>query len=253
MPLMRLFAGTLSAETSSPPRPDIPICVIGDLHGMADLLDAMLDLISRQPGAESARIVLVGDLIDRGPDSARVLARVRELCQSDPSRHICLMGNHERMVLDFLAKPEVNALRWLRNGGAETLQSFGLTQRMQGEDPAGRFRTMAAALRAALPDGMLDWLAGLPRFWQADGLTVVHADADLSEPLEAQDDAVLLWGRGKRRDSAGWIAHGHVIVAEPSAGQGRIRVDTGAYRTGRLSACWLDDRGSRFLQVGQPS
>lgn len=250
MPFLRLFAGPAAAEPSSPPRPQTPICVIGDLHGMADLLEAMLDLIARQPGADRARIVLVGDLIDRGPDSARVLSRVRDLCLAEPARYICLMGNHERMLLDFLENPESNAARWLRAGGAETVQSLGLSQRMPGADPAGRFRALAEAVRAALPAGMPDWLAALPLFWQADGLTVVHADADPARPLTAQGEAILLWGRGKGRIAMGWIAHGHVIVAEPSAAGGRIRVDTGAWSSGRLSACWLDGQGTRFLQVG---
>lgn len=250
MPFLRLFAGSAVVEPSAPPRPDPPICVIGDLHGMSDLLEAMLDLISRQPGAERARVVLVGDLIDRGPDSAKVLARVFHLCRANPSRFICLMGNHERMLLDFLADPVANAPRWLRAGGAETLHSFGLNQRMAGTDSASRFRAMAAALHAALPEGMLDWLAALPLYWQGDGLSVVHADADPTIALSEQDESVLLWGRGRRRSGQGWFVHGHVIVAEPIAQAGRIKVDTGAWRSGRLSACWLDAQGMQFLQVG---
>jgi serine/threonine protein phosphatase 1 len=234
-------------------QPEIPICVIGDLHGRLDLLEAMLALAGEQPDAEAVRLVFVGDMIDRGPDSAGVLRRLHGLCTAVPERVICLCGNHERMFLDFLADPPGQGRRWLDAGGGETLSSFGLGQRVAGETPAARFEALAQALRAALPPARLAWLAGLPLVWQEGNLAVSHAGADPALALADQPPRALLWGhpgfaRHPRRDGL-WIAHGHVILPAPEAREGRISVDTGAWRTGRLSAAWIDAGGLRFLEA----
>lgn len=233
------------------PLPNAPICIVGDLHGMVDLLDAMLVQIAAQPHAAAARIVFTGDLIDRGTGSAAVLTTVRHLCQSDPARHICLMGNHERMMLDFLDDPARCGKRWIAAGGGETLISYGLTARTVAATPAARYANLADALCAALPDDMLDWLTTLPLFWQEGGLGIVHAGADPALPLPDQTAAALLWGHRQfhntPRPDGLWIAHGHVIVPDVQIADGRIAVDTGAYRTHRLSALWLDNDGAQVL------
>lgn len=235
------------------PRPDRPVCIVGDVHGMGDHLRRLLDLIARQPGAEAARIILAGDLIDRGPDSAAVLSEVRARCDAVPDRVICLMGNHERMMLDFLADPAGAGARWLSNGGAETLASFGVQGRVHAATPADRFAALAQRLAGAMPAGLVDWVAGRPLWWREGALAVAHAGADPTRPVEDQDPQALLWGHGAFRRAPRadgiWIAHGHTIVAAPEARAGRIAVDTGAFATGRLSAAWLDARGLRFLQV----
>lgn len=242
-----------SANFPALPRPEQPLCIIGDLHGMADLLDAMLNRIADQPGAASTRILLVGDLIDRGPDSAAVLRRVHDLCRQEPDYVTCLMGNHERMLLDFLADPATHARRWLNAGGMDTLHSFGLGGRVQGHDPASRFAALATALRAALPPGLHDWLAGLPLYWQTDGLVVVHADADPALPMTKQTEATLLWGHRAAqspRSDQQWLIHGHRVVPTICPMAGRVAVDTGACHTGTLSALWLDRNGARVIKVG---
>ena len=229
------------------PRPAPPVAVIGDLHGRADLLERMLARLAAEPGAASARRIFVGDLIDRGPDTAAVLARVHALCTRDPARTICLMGNHERMMLDFLDDPSGAGPLWIANGGAETLVSFGV-------NPWGRHDLpgQAEALRAAAGQTLLDWLAALPLFWSEGALAVTHAGADPARPLADQSPDRLLWGprgrEGARRDGL-WVAQGHRVVAQPRAEAGRIMVDTGAWHSGTLTAAWLDTGGLRFLDV----
>lgn len=263
MPSLRALFGFGTPQAAVPPlpRPRAPVCVIGDLHGMADLLDRMLALIAAQPGgasggqsgANAARIVFTGDLTDRGPASAAVLATVHSLCQSDPAHHICLMGNHERMLLDFLDNPAKAGKRWIAAGGGDTLISYGITARIDAPTAAARYTALADALRAALPPGVTDWLQHLPLYWQEAGLAVVHAGADPARPLADQPAAALLWGHPQfhttPRTDGLWIAHGHVIVPQVHIAQGRIAVDTGAYKTGRLSALWLDTDGPRILVV----
>ncbi len=244
-----------SVDLPALPRPDAPLCLIGDLHGRADLLEAMLARIATEPQAATARLIFVGDLIDRGPDSAAVLRRVWHLTRTRPGQVICLMGNHERMMLDFLSAPTSPAKRWLHAGGAETLASFGVPW-ISGRDAASRQTALAAALRASLPPGLADWLGALPLYWQGEGpdepIAVVHADADPGLALDQQLPTHLLWGLGRaagpRRDGL-WLAHGHVIVPQVQITPGRISLDTGAYRTGRLSALWLDAGGARVLEV----
>ena len=238
----------------APPQPAQPVCVIGDIHGMSGLLDAMLAKVADQPQADTARIIFTGDLIDRGPQSAAVLRRVAGLCQSGSGRHICLMGNHERMLLDFLTDPARWGKRWISAGGAETLISYSITARINAATEAARFVALADALRAALPDGTVNWLTGLPLYWQEGNLGVVHAGADPALALADQPAATLLWGHPKflktpRKDSL-WVAHGHNIVPHVQVANGRIAVDTGAYRTQRLSAMWFDSQGARVLHVG---
>lgn len=211
----------------------------------------MLARIASQPQAAAARLIFVGDMIDRGPDSAAVLKRLQSLCLADPARHICLMGNHERMMLAFLAAPTGRAKRWLGAGGLATLASFGLNGRMQPGGQSQQLLQLAAALHQALPTGQAAWLRQLPLFWQGEGLAVVHASALPDLPMAAQPEAALLWGHHKPapRPDGLWIAHGHVVTAEARIANGAINVDTGAWRSGRLSAVWLDAQGASLLQV----
>jgi serine/threonine protein phosphatase 1 len=255
--LRRLLGLNLARDYPPLPQPDPPLCLIGDLHGRADLLDMLLARIASEPRHAEARLVFVGDLIDRGPDSAAVLHRIRGLCAQDPARVICLMGNHERMMLDFLEAPAGRAKRWLAAGGTETLLSFGLSPRVpDGMSPTLHFASLAQALRAALQPDLLSWLSNLPLYWQEAGLAVVHADALPYRPITAQPEAALLWGQvptTQPRSDGLWLAHGHVIVPQVQITPGRIALDTGAWRTGRLSALWLGPDGQNVIEVGLPS
>lgn len=235
-----------SPKPDAPPLPrlDAPVCIIGDIHGRADLLERLLALIPADPARQ---LIFAGDYIDRGPDSAKVLIRLHQLSLSGQA--ICLMGNHERMLLDALDRPALAGKRWLLNGGDATLASFGGAGRLPGDSEAERMATLAMQIRAGLPNGVEAWLRGLPLWWQAQGLVVVHAGADPALPIEAQAEASLLWGHrrfGQPRPDGLWIAHGHVVVAEPSAGAGQIALDTGAWATGRLTAAWIEAGQLRF-------
>ena len=249
----RLFYCRSPAGASPMPRPDPPLCLIGDVHGRADLLDMMLALIAAEPQGAEARLVFVGDMIDRGPDSAGVLRRIHALCQADPERVTCLMGNHERMMLDFLAAPAGRAKRWLNAGGVATLNSFGLSSRQSGnQGQALHFATLSRALRDAMMPDLLPWITGLPLYWQGEGLAVVHADALPDRPMHKQPETMLLWGQkgiNSPRSDGLWLAHGHVIMPQVTITQGRIALDTGAYRTGCLSAVWLDTKGARLIEA----
>lgn len=246
--LRRFLRPQPEPQTPALPRLDRPVCIVGDIHGRADLLDRMLALIAAEPGAGQVRLIFAGDYIDRGPESAKVLLTLHNLAAS--GRAICLMGNHERMMLDAIDQPEVAGQRWLLNGGDATLASLGANGRLPGESEAERMAALAIRIRAGLPPGMETWLRALPLYWQGHGLAVVHAGADPMLPIEAQAEASLLWGHrrfGQPRPDGLWIAHGHVVVAEPKAEAGRIALDTGAWASGRLTAAWIEAGQVRFL------
>ena len=253
--LRRLFSGGMGE-----PAPDRPLYLIGDIHGRADLLQQLFEMIDADQaaaGLEQPLAVFLGDYIDRGTDSRRVLQSLHAMAQSldaDPEAEgemLCLMGNHERMLLDFLDDPVEAGPRWLRNGGVQTLESFGLDGVTDSAGPevleAAR-DAMAEALGAGEADGLEAWLRDLPLIAQSGNVAIVHAACDPALPIDGQTAGPLLWGHPEflirpRRDGI-WVAHGHTVVSHPAVAEGRIALDTGAWFSDRLTAA--------ILAPGQP-
>lgn len=237
--LARLFGRRRPAAPPLPPvSPDAPFQAVGDIHGRADLLERLIPMLD-----DGMTRVFVGDYIDRGEDSAAVLARLME------SGAICLKGNHEQMMLDFLDSPERRGGRWLRNGGLQTLASFGVGL-SDAADPAA-LKEARDALRERMGEEMERWLRNLRLDWSSGNVAVVHAGADPELPMEDQAPEVLIWGhpafeRVQRRDGL-WVVHGHTIVDAPGTEGGRISIDTGAYATGRLTAATVAEGEVTFL------
>lgn len=245
----RLIGREVKPTTAELARPQLsePLFVIGDIHGCLDQLETLLDKIWLAEGYD-AHIITVGDMIDRGPASSAVLHRLIALQHVSGSRLTCLKGNHEQMMLDFLAKPESAGLRWIQAGGLNTLESFQVNW---GGQTNSLFE-IAEQLRQKLGSDLLAWLDALPTYWEEENVGVVHAGADPSKPLEEQSEAALLWGhpdfRKTKRVDGKWIVHGHTIVKEPRAKNGRISIDTGAYTGRPLTALALIDGEISFLQ-----
>jgi serine/threonine protein phosphatase 1 len=163
------------------------------------------------------------------------------------------MGNHERMLLDFLSDPTGSAKRWIRYGGLQTLASFGVGAGLtQDSRNAGALLDAAGDLLDAMGQDLVDWVARLPLTWQSGTLWVVHAGADPAVDMAAQSAKTLLWGSDRflsdDRSDENWVAFGHQPFEEPFAVAGRIAVDTGAVYGGRLTAARIDPDGEvRFL------
>lgn len=222
--------------------PDKPLAVIGDIHGRADLLR---DLLVSIPSDH--QIICVGDYVDRGEQSAEVIRILR----SRPDI-LCLMGNHEDMFLQFLDTPDRSGDRWLRYGGLQTLQSFGVPIEYD-QAAAKRFVECRDALLAAMGPDAVEWLRGLPVWWSSGNVGVVHAAADPTRALTDQERSILCWGHPEfltqpRQDGI-WIVHGHTIVDKAHADHGRIAVDTGGYATGRLSAALVAPGHIEFIST----
>ncbi|MEM9901426.1 MAG: metallophosphoesterase family protein [Pseudomonadota bacterium] len=234
-----------SAPQEEPPRPERLTYAVGDIHGCLAPLEALLQRIRDDAGGKPHDIVFLGDYVDRGPESARVLERLRALEEEADERRrvICLKGNHDAMMLHFMDAPE-DGVRWLFLGGQETLASFGIghvSMQADIDNPmTARVAAQAEALRTQLGDAAAQWLAARPLWWRSGDLVAVHALTDPALPMEAQSEETLLWERpGRRlvpRADGTWIVHGHTIVPEPSVRARHVSVDTGAFNGGPLTA-----------------
>ena len=228
-----------------------PIYAIGDAHGCKMLLHRLVELILQDAAGfdGTPTLVLLGDMIDRGPDSAGVLDdMVRpgtlRLGQTNPVHAI--LGNHERMMLSFFADPHRNA-NWLERGGFETLMSYGLAMTAQ-EAVAIPKRRLSQILAAHVPHEHLDWMAALPHGFgfNIDGteFRLVHAgyDPNLADAVQRED--VVIWGRPPTAPTGAApgnlrIVQGHTVVRKPDTDSTVIRIDTGAWQNGTLTALRL--------------
>lgn len=255
----RLFGIRREAELSLRPRIHISewpaaVYVIGDVHGCL----AQLRLLQEQILADAANIngtkliVLLGDYVDRGVDSAGVLDfLMREV--PDGFFRICLSGNHEVMMLDHTTEPRA-ADRWLDLGGIETLMSYGVEPSSYG---TATIRERSAILQRYIPSHHLEFLRTLPVMLSLPGVVLVHAGLRAGISLENQSEEDLLWIREQADTDAfnapdgPLIIHGHTPCPQPTISRNRINIDTGAFATGVLTAVRLrPGRKPFFLSVG---
>lgn len=246
------------------PRPETPLIVVGDIHGSIRPLERLLWRLRRDPDAmqPGTRMVFVGDLVDRGPDSRDVIDRVRLLQAEGPWQVECLMGNHEAMLLDFLdpdpcetrADPAKRAARWLNNGGDATLASFGVPLPATAEQSDG-LNALRAALAQAMGSVRIDWLRSRPLYVRSGDVVAVHASWDRDRADGDQVPDILLWGRGAPRrlrpTAPPWVVHGHTITRPAQVTGTRIAVDSGAWLCGELScALILPGTAPRLISTG---
>jgi len=212
---------------------------IADLHGRFDLLELALEtLAAEEPGT----IVFLGDYVDRGPDSAGIIKRLME---GPPAgwTWICLLGNHEDMMLMTLLTPK-HPQWWIQNGGGATLISYGHPRE-------GTF------MPEVVPREHLKWLAELPLFHADKHRVYVHAGVDPDLTLDMQVRETLLWKRYGHNNSGHYalhVVHGHEVFQDgPLQLAGRTGLDTGAYHTSILSIGVFDDDrpggAERIIQV----
>lgn len=229
------------------------IYAVGDIHGRLDLLRELLDRMgehsSALPPAKALHIVFLGDLIDRGPDSAKVLELLYDL-QLQTDRVVVLAGNHEDALLRAL-DGDVNLLKiWLAVGGKETLESFGLAPPAPDED----LRAYLHQIVTAIPRSWLNWLRRLPITAQSGDYFFCHAGIRPGQALRRQTREDLLWIRDEflddSRNHGCVVVHGHSIEPQVEFRPNRIGIDTGAYRTGVLTALYLDGTDREVLSVG---
>ncbi|OGS58797.1 MAG: serine/threonine protein phosphatase [Erythrobacter sp. RIFCSPHIGHO2_12_FULL_63_10] len=226
--------------------------IVGDIHGRLDLFDALIGGIEADDaaaGPAQTTVVLLGDLVDRGPDSAGVVRRAREWCEQRRVR--ILIGNHEEMFLQSFEDIEV-LRHFLKHGGRETILSFGIKRKRFNELT---MKELFRQLPQIVPEADRTFLAGFEDMLIAGDYAFVHAGIDPELPLAEQKRADLLWIRERFLRHRGpfekVIVHGHTIFDKVEARGHRIGVDTGAFRSGVLSALVLEGETRRVIQSVQ--
>jgi serine/threonine protein phosphatase 1 len=222
------------------------VYAIGDIHGRVDLLDALLVKIQAdidQLPAARIRLILLGDLIDRGPASAAVVERVHQLAKGSDDVSV-LLGNHEEVFLLALGG-DIQAMRlFVRIGGLATLTSYGLSEE---QIAAADYNDLTRLAIDAVPRDHLEFIGTFQDIITIGDYAFVHAGVRPGVPLDRQRTEDLRWIRGGFLDSAERldriIVHGHTISEEVDEHPFRIGVDTGAYATDKLTALALE--GSR--------
>jgi serine/threonine protein phosphatase 1 len=227
---------------------------IGDVHGRLDLLEQLLDAIERDVADRPQRktaLVFLGDLIDRGPDSRGVIERLRNF-RHDRLKPYFLTGNHEEVLLRLLDGERGILENWLKYGGAQCMASYGF-------DPAKlEVRNERAALsmiRDVIPQSHASFIGSFADTLRFGDYLFVHAGIRPGVDLSLQTQSDLRWIRSPfledRSDHGMIIVHGHTISTEPEFEPNRIGIDTGAYRTGRLTALALDGEDRWLLDTAE--
>jgi len=230
------------------------IYAVGDVHGCYELLCGLLDRIgehhSALPSTSALHIVFLGDIVDRGPDSRKVIDLLYDL-QQRTERVVVLLGNHEEAMLQALGGDVEMLSSWMKVGGAATVRSFGLEPFHRGDDAADYLRR----LRATIPAEWIAWLRRLPLTARSGDYFFCHAGIRPGVSLRKQSRTDLLWIRDDFLDDERWhgavIVHGHSIEPLVEFRSSRIGIDTGAYRTGELTALYLENERCEVLSVGR--
>ncbi len=232
---------------------------IGDIHGCAKSLKALVKKIKaharKKHPERDYKIVCLGDYVDRGPDSAKVLDRVIKL---EEQGHIILPGNHDWLMYAALKKRFADKRlikRWVARGASSALESYGLsleeswTYKKIRKAIPGRHRRFLKRLFDGRPIYHVD---------RDDGLFFVHGGVRPGLPLEKQSNNVMLWTRPSDRTAADdpeWVeglrvVHGHSPTSRPVVGPTRVGLDTAAAYGGKLSAgVFVDGELKKVLSV----
>lgn len=250
LPLLRKLFG------ATPPRPAaaLPqgqrVYAIGDIHGRLDLFSALIDAIEADD-AESepadTTVILLGDLIDRGPDSAGVIAAARAWQARRKVR--CIAGNHEEMFLAAFEKQDV-LRHLLRYGGRETLLSYPITAE---EYTAATIPETQDLMRRAVPEDDISFLRAMEDMICIGDYLFVHAGIQPGTPLADQKTQDLRWIRepflSTKADHGAVVVHGHTIAPDPVLQPNRIGIDTGGYLHGVLTALRLEGTSQSLVQA----
>jgi serine/threonine protein phosphatase 1 len=245
---------------ATPPKPPAAVpdgqrlYAIGDVHGRFDLLQSLLAQVEQDNGSRppaETHVIMLGDLIDRGPQSREVIDFFLHK-RPDFARFHFIMGNHEEMLLRVADDPNGRGLdNFLRCGGREMLESYDVPQRMldlPDHYPVG-------ALIDYIPTEHLAFLWAGHHGMQFGDYLFVHAGIRPGIPVDEQSASDLRWIRkeflSSEEDHGLTVVHGHTITREPDVRKNRIGIDTGAYRSGVLTALGLEGTERWWLSTEQ--
>jgi serine/threonine protein phosphatase 1 len=226
------------------------IYAIGDIHGRRDLLESLIGAIEADDAASvpaETTVILLGDLVDRGADSAGVIAAARAWGMRRRVRIVA--GNHEEMFLQCFSDRELMRA-FLRFGGRETVLSYPVD--------ATRFaladvETAQAMMREAVPAADLEFIRGFEDRILIGDYLFVHAGVRPGVALDDQLLSDLRWIRAEftesRRHHGVVVVHGHTITDQVEIRGNRIGIDTGAFASGKLTALRLEGTARHLLET----
>lgn len=251
--LKNLFGGKAHSDTVTVPAGE-RIYVVGDIHGRADLLRQLHQMIADDAASRGwarNQLIYLGDYIDRGPDSRGVITLA--MSDSPPGfSKLHLRGNHETMLLEFLEDPRRGSA-WLNIGGDAVLREYGIEAPSEFSQTAHLARA-ATMLAEALQPHELAFLQNLKPCHRAGGYFFTHAGVRPGVPLDTQLEQDLVWIRAPflnyNNDFGAVVVHGHTICNEIEIKPNRIGIDTGAHATGKLTCLILEANKRWFLQTG---
>ncbi|CAN5416772.1 metallophosphoesterase family protein [soil metagenome] len=233
---------------------DCVVWAVGDVHGRADLLGALLAEIRADLDRSNLSrriVVMLGDYVDRGAESRRVLDILSDLSVVSELETHFLWGNHEDRFLAFMSEP-LTGPSWCDFGGRETLWSYGI----QAPSPRAAEQDWieaARAMSAALPETHRRFLSQLEWSFELGGYFFAHAGARPGVTLSDQAERDLIWIRAEfldgRKAFERMVVHGHTPESEIQNDHRRIGLDTGAYATGVLSGLRLEGTRRSVLQT----
>lgn len=250
-----LFGSRRFAAETAQRKPRVPdgvvVYAIGDIHGQDHLLASLLARIHSDVELQhhDRRIlVFIGDYVDRGQASRSVVDRVA--AGFPMFETVALKGNHEQMLLDFIADCELWDF-YRRLGGTETLMSYGVDRALL-LSPDVACTTVRDAFLAVFPQAHQDFLRSLALSYDCGDYHFVHAGVRPGVPLDLQTEHDRLWIRDQFLNAGDVfggrvIVHGHTPAREPENLGFRVGIDTGAYMTGRLTAAKFHGADIQFL------
>lgn len=214
------------------------VYAVGDVHGCyAELLEAECRILQDASVIDGPKlIVMLGDYVDRGPSSRRVIEHLMAPLAPGFER-VSLCGNHDEAFCQFLDDPSAGR-RWLDFGAAATLYSYGVDID-HALHKAGGYAGLQHILARAIPESHYVWLKSLPVMVKVGQFLFVHAGVKPGVALENQTDENLMWIRepflGRGPELPLTVVHGHTPTDTVTFGKNRIGVDTAAYSSGQLS------------------
>jgi serine/threonine protein phosphatase 1 len=244
--------GRRDAALPAPPS-GTRVYAVGDIHGRVDLLRILNGLIHEDAYARQAPrnvVVYLGDYVDRGEDSRGVI----DLLLREPLpgfERVHLKGNHEEVMIRFLEDTALGQ-NWLAFGGMDTLASYGVRPPVPGCSRTELERAQRE-LALNLPRAHFEFLRDLPLTHEEGDYFFAHAGVRPGIKLDQQEAKDLLWIREEFLQSdenlGKVVVHGHSITEEPTVRRNRIGIDTGAFRSDRLTCFIAEGTEWSFLQT----
>ncbi len=233
------------------------VFAVGDIHGCKELLNVIHNkIIEASKNKEGEKLLIyLGDYIDREPD---IKGTIQTLIDFQPENFtkVFLLGNHEQMLLDFMAGKRNSLYIWLGNGGLETLESYGSdvnsyidhSMELKGEE------LIRKQFTRLLPFSHKNFFNQLILNYEWGDYFFVHAGINPDLPLEKQEKETMLWTREKnffnpKMTCSKIIVHGHTPVEKIEKYPFRINLDTGSFYSGKLSCLKIENGKLSFLNT----